>query len=88
MIFNPRIESHAGDGAEIGIGRPEAVAAVRLPILLAIREVTPRRALFLGWLAGLTANAGGFYWIIGLLERFGGFVASVARRNQSAFSQC
>jgi apolipoprotein N-acyltransferase len=41
------------------------------PLLLAIRRVSPRRAFLWGWLAGLVANAGGFYWITTLLMRFG-----------------
>ncbi len=32
---------------------------------------TPRRAFLHGWLTGTIANAGGFYWMDGLLERFG-----------------
>jgi len=44
-----------------------------LPLLLALRmrNVTPRRAFFWGWLCGFAANAGGFYWITNLLMRFG-----------------
>jgi apolipoprotein N-acyltransferase len=43
-----------------------------VPTLWAIRKAsTPRRAFFLGWLTGFVANAGGFYWIGGLLQRFG-----------------
>ena len=42
-----------------------------LPLLLAIRQVSPRRAFLWGWLSGLVANAGGFYWITTLLMRFG-----------------
>jgi apolipoprotein N-acyltransferase len=32
---------------------------------------TPKRAWLYGWLTGTIANAGGFYWMDGLLERFG-----------------
>ena len=32
---------------------------------------TPRRAFLYGWLTGTIANAGGFYWMDGLLEKFG-----------------
>jgi apolipoprotein N-acyltransferase len=42
-----------------------------LPALLAVVRTTPRRAFFVGWLAGIVANAGGFYWITLLLQRFG-----------------
>jgi apolipoprotein N-acyltransferase len=34
------------------------------------RADTPRRAMLAAWWCGIVANAGGFYWIIGLLERF------------------
>jgi len=42
-----------------------------VPALFAIREASPRRAFLWGWLMGTVANAGGFYWIRTLLERFG-----------------
>jgi apolipoprotein N-acyltransferase len=42
-----------------------------VPLLVAIRDATPRRAFGLGTLCGVVTNAGGFYWINGLLERFG-----------------
>ncbi|MES1210236.1 MAG: hypothetical protein ABUS79_30225, partial [Pseudomonadota bacterium] len=32
---------------------------------------TARRAFLYGWLTGTVANAGGFYWMDGLLEKFG-----------------
>lgn len=48
------------------------VAAV--PMFMAI-ERTPsfRRALFLGWWAGLVETAGGFYWLIDVMRRFADF---------------
>ena len=42
-----------------------------VPVLLVIARESPRRAFFWGWLTGLVANAGGFYWITTLLMRFG-----------------
>jgi len=42
-----------------------------LPLLLAMRGASPRRAAWIGFWAGLACNAGGFYWVVGLLERFG-----------------
>jgi apolipoprotein N-acyltransferase len=42
-----------------------------VPLLVALRSTPPRRAFLWGWLAGLVANAGGFYWIQNLLQRFG-----------------
>jgi apolipoprotein N-acyltransferase len=50
----------------------EPLAWLTIPILLlCIEGATPRRAFWLGLLSGTVTNAGGFYWIIGLLERFG-----------------
>ncbi|MCC6749772.1 MAG: apolipoprotein N-acyltransferase [Deltaproteobacteria bacterium] len=43
-----------------------------VPLLLALRDTSPRAAFFYGWLAGTLGNAGGFYWIQHLLMRFGG----------------
>ncbi len=50
-----------------------------VPVFFAFeRAPTRRTALFYGWLAGLVANAGGFYWITSLLERFGHLPMAVA----------
>jgi apolipoprotein N-acyltransferase len=43
-----------------------------VPVLYAIRDVSPRRALLLGWLFGFVTNAGGFYWVVHLISEFGG----------------
>lgn len=40
-------------------------------LFVALRASTPKRAFLYGWLTGLVGNAGGFYWITGLLQRFG-----------------
>jgi apolipoprotein N-acyltransferase len=43
-----------------------------VPGLVAIEAApTTRRALLYGWLTGIVGNVGGFYWITGLLSRFG-----------------
>ncbi len=39
---------------------------------------TRKKALFYGWIAGVVANAGGFYWITSLLQRFGHMPLPVA----------
>ncbi len=44
-----------------------------VPLLLAIHRQTPRRALALGTLAGLTMNVCGFSWLLGMLKEFSGF---------------
>ena len=48
------------------------IAAV--PMLMAIeRAGSFRRALFIGWWAGLIETAGGFYWLIDVMRRFADF---------------
>jgi apolipoprotein N-acyltransferase len=48
------------------------VAAV--PMFMAIeRTASFRRALFLGWWAGVVETAGGFYWLIDVMRRFADF---------------
>ena len=41
-----------------------------VPVLWAISGQTPARAFLLGWLAGIVAHAGGFYWIVTMLRQF------------------
>ena len=43
------------------------------PWLWAIEGLTPRRAFFYGWIAGIVGIAWGFFWINELLIRFSGF---------------
>jgi apolipoprotein N-acyltransferase len=43
------------------------------PLLVAVHGQTPRRAAWLGWLAGFTMTMIGFYWLLELLETFSGF---------------
>lgn len=43
-----------------------------VPVLWAIRGRTPGRAFLLGWVAGVTAHAGGFAWIVTMLRQFAG----------------
>jgi len=45
---------------------------------LCARTQSLRRALLYAWLSGTVANAGGFYWVAGLLERFGNMPTPVA----------
>jgi apolipoprotein N-acyltransferase len=48
------------------------VAAV--PMLFAVdRATTLRRALLLGWWAGVVETGGGFYWLIEVMQRFADF---------------
>ncbi len=41
-----------------------------VPVLLAIREVSPKRALLLGAIFGTCTNGGGYYWVVHLLGEF------------------
>ena len=48
------------------------IAAV--PLLFAVdRAATVKQALFLGSWAGFVETAGGFYWLVGVTQRFAGF---------------
>jgi apolipoprotein N-acyltransferase len=50
------------------------LAAVALaPLIVALRGQSPRRAAWLGWLAGFTMTMLGFYWLLEMLETFSGF---------------
>jgi apolipoprotein N-acyltransferase len=44
-----------------------------VPLLVAVDGMSPRRAFLLGWLMGTVTNLGGYYWVVGMLERFSGF---------------
>jgi apolipoprotein N-acyltransferase len=55
-----------------GFGLWPLMFVALVPQLVVARAAgTPKRAFFYGWLTGTVANAGGFYWIDGLFERFG-----------------
>ena len=41
-----------------------------VPVLWALRDATPKRAFFLGWLAGTVGHAGGFYWAVHMFHVF------------------
>jgi apolipoprotein N-acyltransferase len=43
------------------------------PLIVALHGQTPRRAVWLGWLAGFTMTMLGFYWLLDMLESFSGF---------------
>ncbi|HTQ02639.1 MAG TPA: apolipoprotein N-acyltransferase [Polyangiaceae bacterium] len=43
------------------------------PLIVALEGQTPRRAAWLGWLAGFTMTMIGFYWLLDMLETFSGF---------------
>ncbi len=46
-----------------------------VPLLVALEGQSPRRALLLGWVAGLTMTMCGFYWLLNMLQTFSGFPA-------------
>lgn len=47
-------------------------------VLYAIRDTTPRRALFLGAVFGTLTNAGGYYWVVHTIQAFGNLHISLA----------
>jgi apolipoprotein N-acyltransferase len=49
-----------------------------VPVLWAIRDQRPGRAFCIGWLAGIVMNIGGFYWAIGMFQRFAGMAWPLA----------
>lgn len=44
-----------------------------VPLLVSMHRQTAKRALLLGWLAGLTMNVCGFFWLQEMLRTFSGF---------------
>lgn len=44
-----------------------------VPLIVALRGQSARRALGLGWLAGFTMTMFGFYWLLSMLKIFSGF---------------
>jgi apolipoprotein N-acyltransferase len=44
-----------------------------VPLIVALRGQTAKRALGLGWLAGFTMTMFGFYWLLEMLKVFSGF---------------
>ena len=51
---------------------PLAFVAV-VPLRIALRGQTPRRALFIGWTTGFWVTMIGFYWLLEMLKAFSGF---------------
>ena len=44
-----------------------------VPLILSMQGQTTKRATWLGFLAGLSMNLGGFYWLTTMLQTFSGF---------------
>lgn len=44
-----------------------------VPLIIALRGQTPKRAAGLGWAAGFTMTMVGFYWLLEMLKTFSGF---------------
>jgi apolipoprotein N-acyltransferase len=44
-----------------------------VPLFVALEGQTPRRAAWLGWIAGFTMTMIGFYWLLEMLQTFSGF---------------
>jgi len=48
-----------------------------VPLVVAMHRQTARRAMLLGWTAGLTMNVFGFFWLQRMLQTFSGFPAPI-----------
>jgi apolipoprotein N-acyltransferase len=48
-----------------------------VPLLVAMQGQTTRRTMLLGWVAGITMNVTGFWWLQGMLSTFSGFPAPI-----------
>jgi apolipoprotein N-acyltransferase len=44
-----------------------------VPLVVAMRGQSPKRATLLGWTSGVTMNFCGFFWLLGMLQTFSGF---------------
>ncbi|MGH7439305.1 MAG: apolipoprotein N-acyltransferase [Polyangiaceae bacterium] len=44
-----------------------------VPLIVAMRGQSVRRTTLLGWIAGVTMNFAGFFWLLGMLRTFSGF---------------
>ena len=57
----------------VGIGVWPVAFVAWVPLILALRGQTPKRALWLSWYAGFVMVFVGFYWLVSMLETFSGF---------------
>jgi apolipoprotein N-acyltransferase len=56
-----------------GLDLAPLAAVALVPLAVALRRQTPRRAAWLGWLAGFSMTMLGFYWLLDMLETYSGF---------------
>jgi apolipoprotein N-acyltransferase len=56
-----------------GIGLWPLGFVALVPLIVALDGQSPKRALQIGWLAGLTMTSFGFYWLLDMLQTFSGF---------------
>lgn len=61
-----------------GFVHPAFAWIALVPIFFALTDLRPRQAFFVGWLAGFTAHAFCFYWIVRTVVVFGELPLSVA----------
>jgi apolipoprotein N-acyltransferase len=48
-----------------------------VPLIIAMHRQPTRRATLLGWVAGITMNVTGFFWLQEMLHKFSGFAAPI-----------
>jgi apolipoprotein N-acyltransferase len=56
-----------------GVGLAPLAAVALVPLAVALRGQSARRAAWIGWLAGFTMTMLGFYWLLEMLETYSGF---------------
>jgi apolipoprotein N-acyltransferase len=56
-----------------GMDRWACAFVAFVPLLIALRGQTPKRALVIGLITGTTMNVFGFYWLLNMLKTFSGF---------------
>lgn len=56
-----------------GVGISALGLIAYVPLIVALHGQTPRRGLWMGWVAGLVMTGLGFYWLLEMLQTFSGF---------------
>ncbi|MEZ4440269.1 MAG: apolipoprotein N-acyltransferase [Polyangiaceae bacterium] len=62
----------------VGIGVWPVAFVAWVPLLLALRGRAPKQAALMGWAAGFAMTMVGFYWLVEMLQVFGGFPVSLS----------
>lgn len=72
----------------VGFGFFPLTWIAKVPVLLAVRDSTPKRAFWLGLLYGVVAHLGGYYWLGETLVKFSGLSEVVSLALLILVSAC